>query len=47
LDQEIALCRGGDYLSRSLANPADDEIAALAHAAGAATSLAGLLKDRG
>jgi hypothetical protein len=32
---------GGDYLSRSLANPADDEIAALADAAGAATSLAG------
>jgi hypothetical protein len=41
LHQESALRHGGDYLSRSLANPADDEIAALADAAGAATSLAG------
>jgi hypothetical protein len=40
LHQESALFRGGDYLSRSLANPAGDEIAALADTAGAATSLA-------
>src|SRR5579862_7262983 len=43
--RHLAPCRG--YLSRSRANPADDEIATLADAAGTATSLTGLLNDRG